>query len=542
MNSSKMKNTLISVFHISTVSMANRLIYYIKRLPLIGKAVSDGLYAQTELKQGLAIVAALLYTVYRFFCKAVYIGLMVAFPLFLMAEDADPAARGAMFVHIFFFLSFLAGAVQAPKALENKPNKYICIRLVGMDPQDYTLSMVLFYHLSEFVLFLPCIIVGGILCGCSWVQILCMAISFPAFRLMGEALQLLIYRKTGRVLTTSYAIITVVLLLGAALAYIPPGMGFTFGVDRWIIGFPFVLVPIALGLASLRYIIRYPGYREAARDILIRDKLLVDPKATANQNRFRDVKLRDEDFTGENLGTGKFQNKKGYRYLNAIFFQRHRRMLTLPLYRRLMIVAVLFVGCGAALLLIPSFRPAFSQILSQLLPVFCFVMYFASIGERICRAMFYNCDISLLRYSYYRERKAILLNFQIRLWKVVQLNLVLAAAICAAVGGLVFISGVYWPIQDMIFFMLGIIFLSLFFSVHHLFLYYVFQPYTTELDMKNPLFNIINMVVYVVCYMCLQIEAVPSSFAFIVLGATVVYMLVALTLVYQLAPKNFRVK
>ena len=45
MNSSKMKNTLISVFHISTVSMANRLIYYIKRLPLIGKAVSDGLYA-----------------------------------------------------------------------------------------------------------------------------------------------------------------------------------------------------------------------------------------------------------------------------------------------------------------------------------------------------------------------------------------------------------------------------------------------------------------------------------------------------------------
>ena len=27
MNSSKMKNTLISVFHISTVSMANRLIY-----------------------------------------------------------------------------------------------------------------------------------------------------------------------------------------------------------------------------------------------------------------------------------------------------------------------------------------------------------------------------------------------------------------------------------------------------------------------------------------------------------------------------------
>ena len=71
-----------------------------------------------------------------------------------------------------------------------------------------------------------------------------------------------------------------------------------------------MLVPIALGLASLRYIIRYPGYREAARDILIRDKLLVDPKATANQNRFRDVKLRDEDFTGKTWARVNFRTRR----------------------------------------------------------------------------------------------------------------------------------------------------------------------------------------------------------------------------------------
>ena len=123
--------------------------------------------------------------------------------LFLMAEDADPLPAGLCSFHIFFFLSFLAGAVQAPKALENKPNKYICIRLVGMDPPGHTLSMVLFYHLSEFVLF-PALHH----CGRDpvWMQLGTDSLHgdfLPCLPPDGEALQLLIYRKTGRVLTTS---------------------------------------------------------------------------------------------------------------------------------------------------------------------------------------------------------------------------------------------------------------------------------------------------------------------------------------------------
>ncbi|MBC8569919.1 hypothetical protein [Zongyangia hominis] len=543
MNINNMKNTLLGVFHISTASMANRLIYFVKRIPLIGKAVPDGIYAQMELKQGLAVVAALFYALYRLFCKALYVGLMVLLPLLLAMEDGfTRAQQGDLFLHIFFFLSCLAGAVQAPKALEAKPNKFICIRLVGMDPEEYTRSMVLFYHGSEFLYFLPSLLIGGIIAGCNAWQLIGLILAFPCYRLMGEALQLIVYRRTKRVLSTSYVLISILLVAGAILAYAPLAAGSAYAVGRWAFFFPAVLAALILGALSLRYILRYPGYRAAAQDVLVHDKISADPQKTAAQNRFRDVKLRDSDFTGEELIAGKHGNQKGYRYLNTIFFERHRRMLVLPLYRRLLIVAVLFVGCGAALLFFPEFRPTFSQVLSRLLPAFCFVMYFASIGERICRAMFYNCDISLLRYSYYRERGAILRNFQIRLARIAGLNLILAAAICLAVGGLIFLSGVTWSPKDMIFFMLCILFLSLFFSVHHLFLYYVCQPYTTELDMKNPLFNIINVVVYMVCYMCLQIHTVPSNFAFIVLGATLSYMVVALALVYKFAPKTFRIK
>ena len=49
--------------------------------------------------------------------------------------------------------------------------------------------------------------------------------------------------------------------------------------------------------------------------------------------------------------------------------------------------------------------------------------------------------------------------------------------------------------------------LAVFFSVHPLFLYYIFQPYTAQLAVKNPFFGILNWVVYFVCWMCLQVKA-----------------------------------
>ena len=112
----------------------------------------------------------------------------------------------------------------------------------------------------------------------------------------------------------------------------------------------------------------------------------------------------------------------------------------------------------------------------------------------------------------------------------------------ASVRGDFLLPGMVWNLTDQLLFCLTILLLSVFFSVHYLFLYYVFQPYTTELGIKNPFFNILNTAVYVACYLCLQLDTVPSSFVWIVLTATTVYIIIALVLVYHFAPKTFRVK
>lgn len=180
--------------------------------------------------------------------------------------------------------------------------------------------------------------------------------------------------------------------------------------------------------------------------------------------------------------------------------------------------------------------------LSQSLPLFVFIMYFLSVAEKACRAMFYNCDISLLRYGFYRNPKVILHNFRIRLLRIMGYNLLIGFALSSAVLGFMAACGLPWLTLEMLSFAGAVLLLSVFFTVHHLFLYYVLQPYTTELNVKNPLFNIINSVVYFFCFFCMRVKTASSTFTMGILLLTGLYIAVALTLVYKYAPKTFRVK
>jgi hypothetical protein len=68
------------------------------------------------------------------------------------------------------------------------------------------------------------------------------------------------------------------------------------------------------------------------------------------------------------------------------------------------------------------------------------------------------------------------------------------------------------------------------------------QPYTTELNIKNPYFRIANGVVFWICYLSSKIKTPPAYFVVIVLTITIVYIIVALYSVYKFAPKTFKVR
>jgi len=95
---------------------------------------------------------------------------------------------------------------------------------------------------------------------------------------------------------------------------------------------------------------------------------------------------------------------------------------------------------------------------------------------------------------------------------------------------------------EMIPMFLSIICLSCFFSIHHLVLYYVIQPYTAALKIKSPLFSIINSLMYIGCYICLNLDVTSYLFSVGIIIFTVIYMIIALIVVYKVAPKTFKLR
>jgi hypothetical protein len=166
-------------------------------------------------------------------------------------------------------------------------------------------------------------------------------------------------------------------------------------------------------------------------------------------------------------------------------------------------------------------------------------MSFLTVGEHLCRAMYYHCDNSLLRYSFYRNAAS--RHFRLRLARITGLNVLIGAAFSAALT-VVFMAAGGVPGPDLGLLWLSVLSLAVFFSVHHLAMYYFFQPYSTDLFAKNPFFHLVTFAVSAASGAGIVMQPPIVPFTLIVFAAAIVYLAAALTLVSRYGHRTFRVK
>lgn len=235
-------------------------------------------------------------------------------------------------------------------------------------------------------------------------------------------------------------------------------------------------------------------------------------------------------------------NKKGYAYFNDLFFKRHRRMLHKPAKRICVVSFLLFIVITVASFLKPEVSTVMNELLMNLLPYFLFIMYMIHPGRGITQAMFMNCDHSMLSYRFYRQPRVILALFVERLKSLMLIGLVPAVFIGAELTALVAITGGTADPINYILVFVTIIMMSLFFSVHYMVLYYLLQPYNLQLESRNAAYTLANAITYIVCYIAIG-KRIPTLFFGTVMTAfSVIYIIVALFLVYRLAPKTFKLR
>lgn len=511
---------------------------------MLGRLVPETLYEKRDWKRGAAVAVLALGAICQAALQFLYVGVLAYWPA------AAAAARGGgaeevwpVLLSIVLALSFVGGPVWNARAMETKRSKYVAVKLIRISPDAYMRGTLAYRYIVFGLAFAAALSVFAAMAGRSPLEGALLAAALTGWRLFAERLHLLLYRKKGVVLIKNNPIALASLLGGAALAYGPLLAGEAPEFGGLLLALPTQLACVALGAWAAVQLARYPHYADAVDASVKRDdpllnlgQMMADAKkadVAAKEADYKAVLSAEEPISASPAATG----QRGYARLNALFFRRHRRLIAKPLYNRLALVGA--AGIAAAALLAAFGSPRNWTLLS-LLPYLPFACYTISLGERLCRALFYNCDMPLLRYAFYREAAA--KHFGWRLLRLTGMNLLLGAAIGAALTAVAAIAG--WPLDagHLLPLWLTIAGLFLLMSVHHLLLYYMLQPYTTELNAKNPLFFLLNVALSSVCWIALVFRPHPAAIAAGSIALAALYLAAAWVLVRRKGPKTFRLK
>lgn len=530
-----MLSNVLTIMKVETSIFINGFLYFLKKLFFLKNALKNTNYSFLKIKSFLGYVAFIYHLVWSAIKALLLPGIFVVLPQFILGEGGKPQPLTLIFI-FYFVLRILSSLI-----LELNYQKFIMIKEMRMNPKEYTHAHLLKKEGFKFTGRTLSFIVLGNLMGMNLLTAVLLSAMASMMSLTAEAVHLCGFEKKSFVLEEHNIILVVLYLLVFVAAYglyfLLPG----FNGGSVLLHPAFIVSLFTIGIVSFFYIRKFDSYTEVVSRVTTLDKI-GKIQTAVSEARFADVKMKDKDFGDAYLDHSRYSEKEGYAFLNALFFDRHRKFFRKPVIVKTGIVVLVFI-----IVFVISIFEGETMLIDLSLglrtqyPLFIFAMYMLCNSNRETKAMFYNCDLSMMRYGFYRQPKALLLMFTMRLRRVIAGNLIPTFAIIIGLLLVTYVSGEgnYMEILPVL---LMIISLSLFFSIHYMFMYYIFQPYTSSMEVKSPIFTIINGLVYFASYMAMQIRTVASSFLPFIILFSLIYGLVAVTMVYKKAPQTFRVK
>ncbi|MBQ8315130.1 MAG: hypothetical protein IJ427_08035 [Lachnospiraceae bacterium] len=518
-------------FSLKNTYRVNSIIYSLKQIPLIKKLIPGKAYQS----RGLKIFANVLFWIWEvlsaFLGKLLYFLFMFALPLgwYKLQGDAEPSA----FLHLLIMLSAI-GAFANTYMFNPTKDKYYAMILLGIDAKGYTLVNY-FYEIVRLLLgFSVFGIIFGRSAGLNMWECILIPLFVAGVKLIYAAAELRLYEMNKKVTSENslgvvrWALMGVLLLVGYGL----PALGLM--LPRTV-SVGVMCVVIFAGILSLGKIFTFSGYHAMYKEILFGAMVFLDPNVQKDIQRKHDQKNISVD-------ADIFSNKKGFEYLNELFVKRHRKILWKSAKRIALVAAIIFAGLVVLVMAMPEEKAEVNELVMTFLPYFVFIMYVMNRGTGFTRALFVNCDHSLLTYSFYKQPKMILKLFRIRLWEIIKVNLLPAGVVGGGLALLLFASGGTDNPFNYVIIIVSVVCMSIFFSVHYLTLYYMLQPYNAGTEMKSGTYQLIMMATYVVCYAMIYLRLPTFVFGLCTIVFCILYSVAACLLVYKVAPKTFRIR
>lgn len=233
----------------------------------------------------------------------------------------------------------------------------------------------------------------------------------------------------------------------------------------------FFVLSLSISIFAIKYLLRFDDYGKLLEVARTED---LDTNMDFEQIANDSLALKDSD-----VDTRATKNAHGYDLLNKLFFARHKRLLIKPLYKKAGILfALVLVALIGIRFAYKDFDSNFgmNNIIIYTLPIFASILFNSTNTNR---ALFLNCDRSLLQYGFYKEKEAVYDLYKLRYKSLLKIN------ILGLLVGLIYLGLAFFFFESVGFKSLivcGIFILAtyLFYVVYNLSIYYLFQPFNQE--------------------------------------------------------------
>ena len=438
----------------------------------------------------------------------------------------------ATFIHIFFVFSVIGMFINT-SILSTSRKKYISVILFNMNAKEFMLSHYILDSITSF--FLNTLILLFVMYNLNVPLYMAFILSlFSLFsKNIGEAISIYCYRKR-KIKFLNQKLYFIIIGIGLLISALPI-INIYFNSNIIIL---LTILSLILSIFSLIYILKVDDYKLIYKQlntlnsaILENDDDLLDRQLMVN--------IREED---KKIDERKLKNKTGYDLFNTIFFERHKYILFRSAKLMTILLSLVFIITIIVIFEFPKYNSLINKMIVENIGWLVIVMYFINRGAIVTQAMFFNCDHSMLKFNFYRKPDVIVGLFKRRLSTLMRINLLPTIVVAIAIPTIIFLTGGLPHNFDYLNIFVCTIATSIFFSIHYLVIYYLFQPYNEYMKIKSPTYSIISFITYFISYLFTKVNINLTIFCTLIIIFTLIYTVVALKLVYKKAPYTFKIK
>ena len=519
----------------------NGFFYYLRKLPLVGQSIPESIFKSYSFKSALFLFLHIFSIPSRFLVKGLWLALNFYFASFwinlLSGGEFNfwNVLPGTWLLGFSLWLVFVGYAFRFGKGFEPfiAKSKREFMRNFGLSQSSFLQSQLFIEPIITSLSYLPALLIFSSLSG-NWLYLPLGLLTIPAGSFTGQALNRWFFNRrilSGRNSWQSWVI------LGTGLAAIASLILFRNHLS------PIFLLPVL----ACQVLLIWFGYRYLKQQTNHLDYFYycMDQSLQMDKNFFELTKGNEYTRQGlqmqDKLSTEKgkdLSHLSGMTYLNALLFDRYKKVLYKKVRNWVLSLVVILVALEAFRYYLEPFELT-EAVLLQCLPFSFMIMYIASSGKVVAQMVFVNCDISMLHYPFYREAKTIIAGFNYRFWQICKLNLIFA---CSLFLTIMVLGRFAFSMETILLTALLLISLTALFSFHDLFIYYILQPFTKDMEVINPVYKFLSGALYWVAYLNIKLDLGSHLYILLISLAMIAYVSIGYWILLKKAPQTFRLK